>query len=237
VRFLLLPGLEGTGLLFKWFVESAPEGCDCESVAYPTHTRLSYQECTDLVLEKSLPDGPFVIVAESFSGPVAILAAARKPEGLAAIVLCNTFAKAPAWNGYRLLPWPLLFRVGVPWLTVALHLTGFRHASRFIRDIRDANSRVAPEIRAHRLRSVLSVDVRPELAGLSLPILYLRGTHDRLISRRSLDRVVAANPGTEVARIPGPHLLLQVAPADCWQAIGEFLAGGSATQIDPDSGG
>jgi pimeloyl-ACP methyl ester carboxylesterase len=120
---------------------------------------------------------------------------------------------------------------------VALHLTGFRHASRFIGDIREANATVAPEVRAHRLRSVLDVDVRPELAGLSLPVLYLRGTRDRLVSKRNLDRVVAANPATEVARIAAPHLLLQMAPNACWRAIEAFLEGSSTARSDPNSGG
>ena len=71
---LLLPGIEGTGKLFRWFVEAAPDGYQCETVCYPGTKPLTCPEVADFVVKEHLPDDEFLIVAESYSGPVALLA-------------------------------------------------------------------------------------------------------------------------------------------------------------------
>jgi hypothetical protein len=55
-------------------------------------------------------------------------------------------------------------------------------------------------------------------------ILYLRGTADRLISEKSVETLVrSATSPVKIVRLTGPHLLLQLAPVEAWQAIGTFL--------------
>lgn len=111
MKFLLLPGLDGTGRLFDGFVRHTPEHASCTLADYPVDHELFYPECAGLVVSEFLPDGQFVIVAESFSGPVAVLVAANRPKGLVGVVLCNTFVYRASWRGFRLLPWSLLFRM------------------------------------------------------------------------------------------------------------------------------
>ena len=232
MRAVLLPGLEGTGQLFKWFKDSAPPGFTCIAAHYPPNQVLDYDGCMSLVLRDFVPQSRFILVAESFSGPVAILAGSQRPPGLVAVVLCNTFAVSPAWHGFANLPWTAMLSLGISWFTIGLHLTGFRRAREFSGPIRDANRRVEPFVCAARMRAVLTVDVRSQLAALSCPVLYLRGVRDRLVSSRSVRRIVEARPGIQVAQLDGPHLLLQVQPNACWQAITSFLE-----QIEADEGG
>ncbi len=219
MKYLLLPGLDGTGRLFEPFIRAAPEDASCAVANYPVDRGLSYPKCADLVVSKFLPDGEFVIVAESFSGPVAILVAASRPRGLIGVVLCNTFVYRVSWRGFGLLPWSLLFRMPILRFSVGLHLTGFERASEFVGIIREANAPVLPAVRASRLRSALAVDVRREFAALDVPVMYLRGDHDRLVLRHCLRRVVKTRPETNVVTISGPHLLLQTEPERCWREI------------------
>jgi len=223
MKAVLLPGLDGTGQLFKWFKDSAPPGLTCIAAHYPPSQVLDYDGCASLVLRDFVPRGRFILVAESFSGPVAILAGSQRPPGLVAVILCNTFAMSPAWHGFAHLPWTAMLSLGVPSFTIGLHLTGFRHARKFAGPIRDANRRVEPSVRAARMRSAFSVEVRPQLAALPYPVQYLRGSRDHLVLSSSVRHVVAARPGTRVVTIDGPHLLLQVKPALCWEAIVSFL--------------
>jgi len=73
---------------------------------------------------------------------------------------------------------------------------------------------------AARVSSVLRVDVAGSLTRCSAPIFYLRGTKDRLVPEASVDAVVRAAPvSVSVVRVPGPHMLLQVAPEAAWRAI------------------
>ena len=223
MNFLLLPGLDGTGRLFEPFVYRAPEDAECTVAHYPVDRALSYPECAGLVVSEFLPDGEFVIIAESFSGPVAVLTAARRPPGLVRVVLCNTFVYRASWRGFALLPWSLLFRLPLSWLSVGIHLTGFGRASESLGMIREANAPVLPTVRAGRLRSALAIDVRPEFSALDLPVMDLRGRHDRLVLGNCRRQVVRTRPETTVVTIPGPHLLLQTEPERCWEEITAFV--------------
>ncbi len=223
MKFLLLPGLDGTGRLFEPFVRQAPEEAACTVARYPVDRALSYPECADLVVSEFLPDGEFVIVAESFSGPVAVLAAAPRPRGLVGVVLCNTFVYRVSWRGFARLPWSLLFRLPLSWLSVGVFLTGFGRASEYVGMIREANAPVHPTVRAARLRSALAVDFRSEFAALDLPVMDLRGGHDRLVLGNCARRVMRTRPETMAVTIPGPHLLLQTKPERCWQEITAFV--------------
>jgi len=223
MKFLLLPGLDGTGHLFDGFTRHAPEDASCTVANYPVDRELSYRECADLVVSEFLPDEEFVIVAESFSGPVAVLVAASRPRGLVGLVLCNTFVYRASWRGFGLLPWSLLFRMPLSHLSVGIHLTGFDCAAVFVGIIRAANAPVLPAVRASRLRSALAVDVRPDFAALDRPVMDLRGEHDRLVLGNCARRVRRTRPETLAVTIPGPHLLLQVEPERCWREITAFV--------------
>ncbi len=223
MNFLLLPGLDGTGRLFEPLIKRAAEDAECIIARYPVDRALSYPECAELVVSEFLPDGEFVIVAESFSGPVAVLTAARRPRGLVGVVLCNTFVYRASWRGFALLPWSLLFRLPVSWLSIGLHLTGLGRASEYLGMIREANAPVLPTVRAGRLRSALAVDVRSEFAALDLPVMDLRGRHDRLVLGNCRRQVARTRPETTVVTIPGPHLLLQTEPERCWDVITAFV--------------
>ena len=241
MKYLLLPGLDGTGKLFEPLEAHVPPGSSCDVVSYPVDRELSYPECAELVTAEFIPDEPFVVVAESFSGPVAVLVASSRPSALVGVVLCNTFVFRAAWHGFKNLPWAWLFGLPLSRFSVGLHLTGFKQASRFASSIRDANAPVKPSVRASRLRSALSVDVRDQLAALTVPVMYLRGIQDRLVFSSCVRHVVKARPNTTVVRVPGPHLLLQVAPQRSWQEVSTFVSAHCQaehlTPADPISAG
>src|SRR3981081_958267 len=94
-RLLVLPGMDGTGQLLQPFVEAIGARARCTICAYPTHTALDYDQLTKLV-EQSVPrNEPWVILAESFSGPIAVKIAAANPRGLKGVILCASFVKNP----------------------------------------------------------------------------------------------------------------------------------------------
>ena len=182
---------------------------------------------------------PFALVAESFGGPLAIRIAADAPPNLRAVVLCATFARNPIPSALR-------------WIRAAARpgVTGLPLTRAFVRTVMTGRSApaevgdavlevsrlVAPGVTARRFREVLAVDVRPLLASIRVPTLYLRATRDRLIAgRRGLDPIAAGIPGCESIAIDGPHLLLQVRPRESARAILEFT--GRAAGAGPMLGG
>src|SRR3979490_2643495 len=92
---VLLPGLDGTGKLFAEFAQHLRPSVDPIIVPYPKDQVLGYDELEALVLASLLSNRLFVLLGESFSGPIAIRIAARAPAGLVAVILCGTFAKNP----------------------------------------------------------------------------------------------------------------------------------------------
>lgn len=118
MRLLLLPGMDGTGRLFAPLLAALPPDIDGEPVAYPPDEPLGYEGLLPLVEAAAARGGDFVVVGESFSGPLALLLAARSPPGLRGVVLCATFIRFP-------LPVPALPRLGAG-LDVPLAAAGSR---------------------------------------------------------------------------------------------------------------
>lgn len=118
---VLLPGMDGTGLLFRWFLEALPEDVETVVLSYPTRVFAGYDALVDLVRGRLPVDRRFVMVAESFSGPVALRIAAEMPKGLIGLVLVASFVSGPAGRwGALLSRWVPSWFLPVPWRGTAL---------------------------------------------------------------------------------------------------------------------
>lgn len=219
-RFVLLPGMDGTGRLFRGFAACAPPHASLSIHPLPAEP-LGYREIADRLAGTLCLDGGCVIVAESFSGPLAVRLAAE--YRVRAVVLCNSFVSLPRRGVPRWLAAPLLFRFGVPRLVIRGLLLGMRALRERVDEFRSAIASVPPAVLASRLANVLGADETGSLARCSAPLLYLRGTEDRLVPEDALRRITAVAP-VRVARVPAPHLLLQAEPQRAWQAIRLFLS-------------
>src|SRR5689334_8209434 len=91
---VLLPGLDGTGELFAAFV-AALRGHDVQIVDYPRDRAMSYAALEEFVREKLPGEVDYFLLAESFSGPIAISVAASSPPHLRGLILCGSFAANP----------------------------------------------------------------------------------------------------------------------------------------------
>jgi pimeloyl-ACP methyl ester carboxylesterase len=220
-RVVLLPGMDGTGVLFRDFTALAPPGVLPEVVALPSEP-LSYAGLADILSRRLELSPGCVLLAESFSGPLAVTLAARHP--VAALVLCNSFVRPPRPSALRALAVPALFRGRVPRWVVRRYFVGPDASPGLVDRVRDTVAAVPPSLLAGRLSSILGTDVSGTLARVATPVLYLRGMDDRLVPERSVAEVAGAVQA-RVVRIPGPHLLLQTRPEAAWAAIGPFLAG------------
>jgi pimeloyl-ACP methyl ester carboxylesterase len=86
MKLVLLPGMDGTGDLFAPFIEALGDDIKVDVVRYPHEGGQSYAEFTARVLP-SLPSEPYVLLAESFSGPIALAVAATAPQNLCGLIL------------------------------------------------------------------------------------------------------------------------------------------------------
>lgn len=75
---------------------------------------------------------------------------------------------------------------------------------------------------------MITADATPALARGSLPVLYLRARHDRLVPPATALQILRLAPGAQLVDIDAPHMLLQAAPAAAADAIAAFCASLSA---------
>jgi len=224
-KLVLLPGLDGTGELFSEFVAALAGELETKTVRYPTEQCLSYAELEDFVRAACPISGPFMLLAESFSTPLAIKYAASNPVNLEGLVLCAGFATSPVRGWRRVLGSlfaPLVFRIPMPKLAAKLWLIGPDASPSLLAAVRSAVSSVQSKVLAARLRAVLGCDVRAELCRVAVPILYIQAQQDRLVSASCLEELQRIKPQMAVTVLEGPHLLLQREPRRAAEVVAAF---------------
>jgi pimeloyl-ACP methyl ester carboxylesterase len=93
VELVMLPGLDGTGRLFRPLVATL-SGVEAKVVSYPNDKALSLDEHARWVI-RHLPDGKAALLAESFSGLVALRVLQEALSRIAAVIFVGAFAEPP----------------------------------------------------------------------------------------------------------------------------------------------
>jgi len=219
---VLLPGLDGTGLLLQDLKAALQRFCAVKLITYPVDDPLSYDQLLP-VIRSGLPTGDFIIVGESFSGPLALRLALDAPQSLRGVVLGASFAR---------LDLPLKSVLAgltkfVPAHRIPNHVLAFVLFGRWATPDRRSQlaatlSRVSSEVLAARAKAALNIDLVKHGHRLTLPLLYLRASADRLIPPSAARSVASIAPIMTVQEIAAPHFLFQTAPETCADAIWRF---------------
>lgn len=221
---VLLPGMDGTGELFEPFVAALGHACDVIVVAYPCDIPLNYTQLQALVRQSLPADRPFVLLGESFSGPIALaLTALRLPQQVG-LVLCCTFATNPRPLFNRLSFLVNLLPIGaVPAAWFSPLLLG-RFSTRALRiALSRAINQVSPSVMRARLRSVLGVDVSAQFAQVDVPTVYLRATRDCVVPEAATRRISELKPQVQMLEVNAPHCLLQATPDEAARLVIGFM--------------
>ena len=222
MKLVILPGLDGTGEFLSEFVSALGTDYDTVVMRYPS-AMFRYEDLQTWV-EARLPKDSYALLAESFSGPIAVKIAAQRPAGLRCAVFVATFAKSPrklpTWLAYaaKVLPIKssLLVSLSQPLLMGRWATKGFE------KHFRETLKQLPSQTIAFRLREVLSVDVAKEVEALSLPFAYFMASNDQLVPHRiALDFKIA---GAVVRQVDGPHFLLQANPEEAAKTLDEFVS-------------
>lgn len=185
----------------------------------PVDRTLSYDELAELLLA-DFPPPPFVVLGESFSGPLALRLAARTHPK--AVVLCASFIRSAGHHRLAARPLSFCLRASPPTAAVRLLLAG--GDAMLASDLVLAIRTVEPKVLASRVRMVLEADTTSDLGAFHGPVLYLRAMQDRIVSSRQAKLFGELRPDGEIAEIEGPHLLLQARVAECWRHIHSLVA-------------
>ena len=220
----MLPGMDGTGELFEPLVNDLKCQMDTQIVSYPLDEALDYEELLNLVTSRIPKEKPYFILGESFSGPLAVMAASKSSENLLGIILAATFVKNPMPQWMSQLKWllrgPMLDMRPRPFIIEGL--LGKDCPEKTKRWVQDTLPRLKREVLAGRIKAVLEVNVREELKNCPVPVLYMAGSRDWLVRKKCLDVIWLCRPDVEIKVIDGAHMILQARPAEAAAAIREF---------------
>lgn len=245
IHLILLPGLDGTGELFAPLlrrIEKMRIAVDepqfiAHALRYPTHNKLDLQQLHQAVehyIAHNLPeDARYVILGESFSGPVSITVAyaaqtAREGHALSrrrcmGLILCCSLARNPY----------VMFAPLAPlWSVLPIELVPMGWVNRLAQGKLDfwagqeklVGKNLSPEVLRHRLQVISKVDVTAELSALRMPVLYLQATKDVVVPASCARLVQDCAPQTMLARIDSSHFLLQSKPDAALAQIQSFIA-------------
>lgn len=217
---VLLPGMHGTIGLFQPLID-ASDHHSIVTISYPTHSSLDYPALTNLVAEKlSTIEGPYILLGESFSGPICLFLASRSPQNLRGIVLAGSFIVWPNVKLLKYLPWKAIFSLA-PVVFRLRKLVANKHKSQLLNLIQSEVKKVSVEVLTQRLRQIAQLDASDALSKTDVPILYLRGTKDLAVPRWNVKGLQSIRP-IEVHKLQTPHFILQSAPKEAWHEIKRF---------------
>jgi len=222
---VLLPGMDGTGEQFAELCRHLDARLRAVVVAYPCDEPLSYEALESFVRGRLPTDQPYIIVAESFSGPIAVSVAASAPRGLLGLILSCSFVRNPH-------PWLRVCRPIVrclPFRSLPVSVMSGALLGRFSspplrKMLAHALAVVSPDTFRTRIRALLEVDVSGCLSQMKVPLLYLRATEDRVVPKSASALILELLPSARIVDVVAPHFLLQAVPAAAARHIERFAA-------------
>lgn len=220
MKIVLLPGLDGTGDFFGPLQDALAPDFDVQVIAYP-EDMARYSDLVSFV-EPLLPKSDFILLGESFGGPLAAMLAARSPKGLKGVVFAVTFARKPR-------PYPAFLSHLIRFLPTGrtwfgkLVFWGARRKSKdpeLERIFLGAAGSISARVFAERVHQTMRVDLRAEVNNLDIPALYLKAKRDFVIRRNAWRDFERA--GIPVKAIQSTHFLLYENAEDAAKAIADF---------------
>ena len=228
---VMLPGLDGTGLVFAPLMSCLPEGISTRVVSYPTDLVMSFQEHVDFARGQLPEDRKYVLLAESFSGPVSLQLLAKPPDNLLGVIFVATFARHPSpflLDAACHLPQSLLLKLFTnPLFSRCLCLGGA--SAEAVKLFSRALLSVKLSVLSSRLKILATLPPPPETT-FSGPALYIQASRDRLVPPRAAEALARHLPQLRVERVAGPHIVLLAQPENGARLISAFLSDLKASQ-------
>ena len=226
MKLILLPGLDGTGVLFEPLLQVLPQAVTPVVQSYPGDVPLSYVDLLPIVRAALPLFEPFILLGESFSGPLALRIAADNPPGLRGVILCASFVRNPVRffpQACRPLIRPFIFSSWPPWFRCRALFVGYSSHAMF-ELVERAHRIVTAEVMAARAREIVAVDAVKALSACGVPLLYIAGARDRLVPEHNRRRITQIKPSVKVVVLPASHMVLQDVPEAAAKVIAEFAA-------------
>jgi pimeloyl-ACP methyl ester carboxylesterase len=221
MKLILLPGMDGTGKLFQPFISELPGDIDCSIISYPENECLSYKELEAYVLEKLPKDDDYILLAESFSGPIGYLLAKRNLANMKGVIFVATFLQSPKRllvNLGKLMPFSLLLALPIPEFIIKQFFLGKNPTNHIISLFNETIKNISGKVLSFRIKEISKLSLN--LEKVEIKSFYIQALNDRLVSSNNLISFTKISDILKTIKINGPHFILQTKPREC----AEFVA-------------
>lgn len=216
MKLVLLPGLDGTGKLFAPLIEVLPSSIDIQVITYPLNKEQSYHELIEYV-KQHLPREDFILLAESFSGPIAYQVALSKPKQLKSLILVATFLENPRPFLLKFIPSSSILTLPIPNILSRIFFLGFSVKVKVIELFNESIKTVSPSVIQYRLKEIRQL--KPSKQKIKLKTTYIQASNDKLVPSKSLKDWQKVCNNIDVFTVKGEHFILQANPMKCAEIV------------------
>lgn len=224
MKIILLPGLDGTGKLFAPFIAKLPTSLEPIVIQYPKIKEFTLNEYANFVTSQ-LPEGKFVLLAESFSGLVALQLLPKISSRLTCLFFLNTFADSPIpyfLRFFSVLPLLGLSPAFLPNWSIRAFCLGSQATKVECAWLRDILKEVPSKIISRRLR-LISQTKFVEPFETQCPVFYIQATKDRLVPKKASKWFIMNIAHLQTLSLDAPHFMLQAKPKESADLITKCL--------------
>ncbi len=206
-----MPGLDGTGKLFKPLLTVLGTEINTHIISYPSDRHLTYDELSEYVRNqlKDLGD-PVVLLAESFSGPVALKLLEDPLPTIKAVIFSATFCERPGSllvSFARILPLEQILKIPIPTPLIKFFCLGSDISSETVDLFRKTIAKSNFKILAQRIIEISRLNLsKPPIE--KIPYCYIQAQKDKLVPSDCFDSFKKIAPQIELIKVMGPHFIL-----------------------------
>ena len=184
---ILVPGLDGTALLFYRQVPLLARRFHVIAFPLPNEADRSMDDLVEelRVLVDEVSDGSAILCGESFGGALSLSFALAHPERVRGLVVVNSFSRISQRLRLRLAPLALR---ALPWGAMPLvrrfterNLHSPHARPEDLREFHERSRQIGRQGYIRRLEILRDYDVRDRLGEVRAPTLFLAGDRDKLV--------------------------------------------------------
>ncbi len=216
---ILLPGLDGTGVLFNQLIEHFPQSLAWRCFSADAFGSEKVSEQAQCIVEQ-LADCPCIIFAESYGGRLAYEILINPRVRVLHVVFAASFLKRPSFlSRYAAwLPlWPLYRGLLPNWLLNKI-LFGEYAANPMLLDLFYQALAKAPEQRIKsRLAAVATME--PATQPFTVPCTYVCADADYLVNSAAGRHIAELSSDFSLIELQGGHFIAQCQPRACAELL------------------
>ncbi|KJY98982.1 MULTISPECIES: alpha/beta fold hydrolase [Pseudoalteromonas] len=218
MKIILLPGLDGTGYLFKNLMKELPSTLSVEVISYSSISSLSYygqaQEIATLHSDEDV-----LIVGESYSGRVAYELCHLLGERVKGLVFLASFVSKPSIYSRLASIVPISFLRPNFITRLLVYIVGFNMSGgiQLVSPVFHSLGHTDNKKLKERLRNIARLDKPTK--RITCPVTYISPSKDLLIASRSVHYLASLCSNFTKIEVLGGHFIAQSNPVACAKAI------------------